>query len=175
MRAVEPVEPDEAGAATDQDEVNPALTLTWHDELFRLSGQAPSQMLMLEMAHLAEAGADTEHQEAYALIFEMLEELVHPDDWARFRRHARRVRATGDDLMYNFAGPATEKIVGHPTKRSSALSDGPLRTRSSSTAASSAPAIEQPKGPAEVIDDLNGRGRSDLAQMVRQRQALLPA
>lgn len=172
MHAVEPIDPDEA---TEPPEVNDGLTLTWHDEVFRLSGEPPSQMLMLEMAHLAEAGADTEEKEAYALIFEMLQELVHPDDWSRFRRVARRDRASGDDLMYQFAGPATEAIVGHPTKRSSASSDGPPRTRSSSTAASSAPATEQPKGPLEVIEDLNLRGRPDLAQMVRQRHALQPA
>jgi hypothetical protein len=172
MHAVEPLDPDEPTAP---DEVNAGLTLEWHGEVWRLSGEMPSQMLMLEMAHLAEAGADTEHQEAFALIFEMLEELVHPDDWTRFRRHARRVRATGDDLMYKFAGPATEAIVGHPTKRSSSSSDGPQPTHSSSTAASSPAATVQPKGPAEVIEDLNRRGRSDLAQMVRQRHALQPA
>lgn len=151
------------------------LTVDWQGETWQLSGLSPSPMIMLELAHLSEAGADTEQQEAYALIFELLEELVHPDDWTRFRRFARRHRISGDDLMHGFAKAATEAVIDHPSKRSSVSPDGPPATDSSSRVDSSSPAAERVKDPVEVIEDLNLRGRPDLAQIVRQRAELQPA
>ena len=163
---------DPAAAPVD---VNPPLTVGWQGETWQLSGLSPSPMIMLELAHLSESGADTEQQEAYALIFELLEELVHPDDWARFRRFARRHRIEGNELMHGFAKLATEAVVDHPSKRSSVSPDGPPSTASSSRAASSVVAADPMKSPAEIIEDLNLRGRADLAQIVRQSQELQPA
>lgn len=149
------------------------LTLEFKGETFRLSGQPPSHMAMLELAHLSEDGADTEERAAFAAIYNLIEDLVHPDDWGRFRKHARAVRASGDELMFEFARPATQAVVDRPSKRSSDSSDGPQRTEPSSTAVSSEPATPQIKSPFEVIEDLNRKGRPDLALVVRRRQEYL--
>lgn len=144
-------------------------------EWFRLSGEPPSQMAMMELAAYAEAGADTLDQAAMAVILDVLHDLVHADDWSRFKSHARRSRATGDELMMDFAKRATEAVVDRPSKRSSDASDGPLRTVPSSTVASSSPAPPVLKSPDEIIGEMNGRGRPDLALVVRRRQDFVAA
>lgn len=156
--ALEPVEDDDS------------VVLEFKGEWFRLSGEAPSQMAMMELAAYAEAGADTMDQAAMAVILDVLHDVVHEDDWSRFKAHARRTRATGDELMMDFTKRAVEAVVDRPSKRSSDASGGPQRTVPSSTGASSAPASPTLKSPDEIIGEMNDRGRPDLALVVRRRQ-----
>lgn len=109
----------------------------------------------------------TDAMEAMDAALTLLEQCVHPDDWDRFERVTTEHHVGQEEYM-RFAGRVMSLLASRPTGRSSDSSDGPLITEPSSTVVSSSPA-------SAVIEDLNGRGRPDLAQVVRMRQESLSA
>jgi hypothetical protein len=58
-----------------------------------------------------------------AALFYMLQDVVHPEDWDRFRKHARKTRAKGDDYA-KFQEAAAEAITAVPTEEPETSSSG---------------------------------------------------
>lgn len=125
-------------------------------------------MPLMRFAVVAQSGVDSNDLEGLAAMHGLLEQAVHPDDWARFQQHATDSRADGDELM-EFVGKVMAVMAGRPTSRSSDSSDGPRVIEPSSTVVSSSP------GTARVIEMFNDKGRPDLALLVRKRQESLTA
>lgn len=102
--------------------------------------------------------------ESLTATYELLEQCLHPLDWARFQEHASVVGADMDELM-KFVGTVMATVAQRPTGRSSDSSDGPRVIEPSSTVVSSSPGT--------VVDMFNDKGRPDLALIVRKRQESL--
>lgn len=79
-------------------------------------------MAMLEWAAASELSTDD--QAGLAAIHAMLQDVVHPDDWADFRHYARtaRPKITPDELI-QVINDAAELISGRPLKPATGSSD----------------------------------------------------
>lgn len=132
--------------------------LTFHGEEFALP-ERTGAMAMYEFAHLAEEGAS--EMEEKAAIYALLESCIAEEDWARFRKVAKKHRATEDELI-QVIGQVLVVLAGRPTSRSSDSSDGPVRVDQSSMST-----------PAErAIGRLSGRpDLQNVIDMGRQTQA----
>lgn len=65
------------------------------------------------------AANDSENPEnapQLAALFYLLKDVVHPDDWDAFRKHARDSRAKGPDFV-KFQNAAAEAIAAVPTEQ----------------------------------------------------------
>jgi hypothetical protein len=91
-------------------------------------------MPLLEWA--AAADTDTEDPAALASILRMLEDVIHEDEWKKFRTHARKVKADADELL-NVINAAMEIISGTPTEQPAGSSGSPTETSGGSTAGAS--------------------------------------
>lgn len=126
-------------------------------------------MALMEFGKLAESGdVDDDPMAQLAVIYDFLEQAVHPQDWKAFKRHAIATKADEEQLL-EFTGKALALIDARPTRRSSDSSDGPRAIEPSSPVASSSPDTAE----ARVIEMFNSEGRPDLALMVRKRQESL--
>lgn len=108
------------------DDPQDALTSEFKGQTFRLNPD-PSEYAFLEFAAAAAEGQDGNTLEGMASLLRFVLELVHEDDRDRFRRLARRERASTDDLL-EFMGLKAEADAERPTERSSDSSDGPTST-----------------------------------------------
>lgn len=128
-------------------------------EEFRATFPVPPMALM-EFAHVAQDGTESGELEGLAAMYDLLESVIDPEDWLRFRKHAKKSRATDADLML-----LTRRIirgeVDRPTERPSDSSDGPSRTEPNSEGDSSSlePALR-------VVKREEASGRPDRALMV---------
>ncbi len=125
-------------------------------------------MPMMTFAKVAQSGVDTDSIAGLAAMHDLLEEALHPDEWDRFQNHARKERASGEELMA-VVGEVAVIVAARPTGRSSDSSAGPRTIEPSSTEGSSSP------GTGRVIDRFNQGGRPDLALLVRKREESLTA
>lgn len=129
-RAVRPARGDalrEFGDAT----VPPEIVyeqMRFYGELLRVTQQV-SELAVVELGALAEAGEDSETVRAAGVIRGLLAEIVHPEDWAKFRGVCSRFRLDGEKLA-EFAMTVVRDDL--PTVRPSVSSDGPLSTDSRS-------------------------------------------
>lgn len=139
--------------------------IDFEGETFRVADKV-GLMPLMRFATIARSGVDANELEGLAAMYDLLEQCIHPDDWARFTDHATKVRASGDDLN-DVVARAMAEVAKRPTGRPSVSSDGPRAIEPSSTVDSSSP------GTARVIDMFNEQGRPDLALMVRKRQESL--
>lgn len=132
-------------------------------EDFRVADKVGAMALM-RFAKVAQSGVDSSTLAGMAALYDVLAQMIHPDDWPRFEAHADRQHAEGDELL-GVVQDVFAAMAGRPTGRSSDSSGGPQIIEPSSTAGSSSP----------VIARLNGQGRPDLALLVRKRQESLTA
>ena len=117
---------------------------------------------LMRFAKVARAGVDASELEGLAAMYDLLGQVIHPDDWARFENHADREHADGDQLLA-LVQEVFALMAARPTGRSSDSSGGPQTIEPSSPVDSSSP----------VIHRLNEQGRPDLALLVRKRQESL--
>jgi hypothetical protein len=128
-----------------------ALTNEGFRRTFRIAGSV-GLMPLLRFAHAAKAGMDTEDLEGMAALYTMIQDCVHPDDWAAFQEYATVTKAEDEDLM-DFVGAAMEIISARPRKPRGSSSATSRRTSQRSKGNSSAPASVIPPGaiqPSEV-------------------------
>lgn len=138
-------------------------TVDFLGEQFRVAERVGALPIM-RFAKAAKSGTDSNDMEGLVALYDLLAQVIHPDDWARFEAHADREHADGDQLLV-VVQQALAAVAGRPTGRSSDSSDGPQTIEPSSTDDSSSP----------VIHRLNEQGRPDLALLVRRRQESLTA
>lgn len=119
---------------------------------------------IMRFAKAARQGVDSDDMAGMAALYDLLEQCIHPDDWARFEAHADRERADGEQLVQVVA-EVLQLVAARPTGRSSDSSAGPPTTGPSSTGRSSE----------RVIRRYEDKGRPDLALMVLKRQESLDA
>lgn len=112
-------------------------------------------MPLMRFAKVAKAGGDSNNLDGLAAMYDLLEQVIDPAEWARFQEHADKVRADGDQLM-TVVGEVFAAIADRPTGRPSASSGGPKSTKQKSAGGSSS----------KVIRRLEKSGRPDLALMV---------
>lgn len=127
-------------------------------------------MALMRFAKLAQTGAKPLSMVALAAQYDLLEQCIHPDDWAAFQTHAETVRADGQQL-FGVVKDVFGVLADRPTGPQSDSSSGLRTTEPSSTGDSSSPAT----GPQRVIQRLNDQGRPDLALVVRRREESLTA
>jgi hypothetical protein len=90
-------------------------TAPLRDRKFMLN-QIPSVMALMEWG--ASTGGD-----GLPAAFHVLEDIVHPDDWAEFRKFAREEHVEPDELA-DFINAAMEGLAGRPTVGPSGSSTG---------------------------------------------------
>lgn len=62
------------------------------------------------------ADLDEEGNEALIAVYDMLEDVIHEDEFKRFRRVALKTKADMGDLM-TLLGAAMEAVTGNPTEQ----------------------------------------------------------
>ncbi len=100
-------------------DIDPGFRYAWTKDgarrTFRIAGSI-GLMPLLRFAHSAKAGLDTDDLEGMAALYTMIQDCVHPDDWAEFQEYATVTKAEDEDLM-EFVGAAMEVITARPRKR----------------------------------------------------------
>lgn len=115
-----------------------------------------SDFAIMEFAEVAE-GVDQHALAGMAAMYRLLQEIVHPDDWAKFRAAARKNKASSGDVLPLIV-QAVEAASARPTERPSDSLDGPPSIATSLTDGSAGEALEMLAG------------RPDLQLMVVQAQ-----
>lgn len=133
-------------------------TIEYAGERFALADRI-GLMPLMRFAHLAKSGVDSDDMEGLDAMYALLKQCFTDEAWGDFERAAERQRADGEELM-GVVKQAIEAIAARPTGRPSDSSGGPESTSESSAGDSSSP----------VVDQLERRGRPDLALIVRQAE-----
>lgn len=128
-------------------------------------------LAVMRFAKIAKAGVDASELDGMVAMYDLLGQLIHPDDWSRFEDFADTQHADGDQLL-ELVQEVFALIAARPSGRSSDSSDGPRTIEPSSTVVSSSPDTDPSEA---VISRLNSAGRPDLALLVRRRQESLTA
>lgn len=71
-------------------------------------------MPLMEFAYHANSGIDTSDMGALAAIYEMLKDCIHPEEWDKFRAHAKHVKAGAEELM-PVVQQTVELLTARPT------------------------------------------------------------
>jgi len=108
--------------------------------MFRIADRI-GLMPLAEFAYHANSGMDTGDIGALAAIYEMLQDCIHPDDWAAFRRYAKEIKADTEDLM-DTVNQTVELLTANPTGKESDFSQPSPRTSDSLTESYSNPAAK---------------------------------
>jgi hypothetical protein len=127
-------------------------------ERFRMAERV-GLMPMMRFAKVAKAGVDSDDLDGLAAMYDLLEQCIADDEWARFQAHADKTRADGDELM-RVVKDVFEVLSARPTRRPSGSSDGPQTTEPSSTGDSYS----------QVIAREEAAGRPDRALILVQAQ-----
>lgn len=114
-------------------------------------------MALMRFAKAARAGITTADMHGLAVMHDLIEQCIHPDDWERFQDHAASEQAGGDELM-RAVRASLSVIADRPTGRSSDSSGGPQTIEPRSTDDSSL----------RVVSRFNQAGRPDLALLARK-------
>jgi hypothetical protein len=122
--------------------------------------------MWMRFAKAARGGVDAYSMEGAALVQEVLEASVHPEEWVEFERTATEHRCD-PDTMWQALMDALEVIAQRPTRRLSDSSDEP-------TIPSAPPRSEEGSASA-VVRELEAKGRPDLALVVVKAQEHLSA
>src|SRR4051812_22683285 len=136
-------------------------------EDFRAAWPVPV-MALAEFAHVSQGGADSNDMDGLAAMYDLFESVIEPEDWERFKRHAKKSRASDKDLMLLVRKVITGQ-TDRPTQRPSDSSAGPESTEQSSESvqASSEPADLTLR----VVQRLEAEGRPDKALLVLNADA----
>lgn len=144
-------------------EADEGRVVRFKGEDFKAAWPVPPMALM-EYASAAQYGMDSGSMEGLAAIFDLLESVIEPDDWERFRRHAKKARVSDKDLLLLIRKCITGQTE-RPTSPASDSSDGPVSTEPSSEPESSSVA-EQAEEWLRVKAREEASGRPDRALMV---------
>lgn len=125
-------------------------------------------MSLMKYAKVAQRGVSSVSMEGLAATYDLIEQCIAADDWARFQAHAEKVKADGDDLL-GVIREVFAIVADRPTGPQSVSSTGPRTIEPSSEVVSSSPAMDA------TIHRFNQEGRGDLAFMVKKRQESLSA
>lgn len=117
--------------------------ITFFGEQFQLP-ERTGGLARMRFADLAQQDEITDMEEL-AAIYSLLESVIAEADWARFQRHAMKVRATTDELI-ELVGQIMVAVAARPTQRSSDSSDGPSTAAPSSTSTPAERAIARLSG-----------------------------
>lgn len=98
-----------------------AKVVTFEGEKFAIADRV-GLMPLMEFAYHANSGLDTSDMEALAAIYEMLKDCIRPDEWDRFRAHAKKTKADAETLM-----PVVQQTVELLTARPTGQESGSLR------------------------------------------------
>jgi hypothetical protein len=134
-------------------------TVEFHGEKYRIADQI-GLMPLMRFAKVAQAGVDSSDMDGLVAMYDLMEQCLVDEDWARFAAAATKHRADGEELM-DVVRQAIEAMAERPTQRSSDSSDGPPSTSGNSTGDSSS----------QVVRRLERQGRPDLALLVRRTEA----
>lgn len=96
------------------------LTAPLRKREFRL---AENVGIMPLMEWAAASDRDVASADGLRAVFYVLEDAVHEDDWAEFRKFAREEKVSASELL-DFANAALEALAGRPTEDASGSSDG---------------------------------------------------
>ena len=139
-------------------------------ESFRLVDE-PSEWAMLEFASIA-GGTDSSELAGLAAIMRLLEASVDEADWERFKTVARKNKAKIERDLMPVVVAVFQGETERPTPPPSDSSAGRPATAPNSTVAFSPAVPPRPVGDRydQMIQELNGEGRPDLALFVRDAQ-----
>jgi hypothetical protein len=148
-------------------------TIQLKGETFAVTFPVPPMALM-DFAAIAVGNVSSNDLEGLAAMYELLESVVEPEDWARFKKHAKKTRAT-DDELWLLVRRVINGQTDHPTSPPSDSSDGPATTKPSSEPDSSSPVAEKAEEWLRVKTRLEEAGRPDKALMVLEAQEAMAA
>jgi hypothetical protein len=134
-------------------------TVEFHGETYRIADQI-GLMPLMRFAKVAQDGVDASDMDGLVAMYDLMEQCLVDEDWARFTVAATKHRADGEELM-GVVRQAIEAMAERPTQRPSDSSDGQPSTSGSSTGDSSS----------LVVRRLERQGRPDLALLVRRTEA----
>lgn len=132
--------------------------ITFLGEKFQILDQA-NEFALMEFASAAQEVDEENSLEALATIYRLIQATIVPEDWKRFRAHAREKRATVDQLM-EIAVDVFEAASENPTQQPVVSSDGHWNDASKSEDDSSS----------RVIEKLQNEGRPAWALIALQQK-----
>lgn len=134
-------------------------TVEFGGEQFRTADRI-GLMPLMRFAKIAKAGVDADDLEGLTSLYDLLEQCIHVDEWARFEKVADDTRAQGDELM-KVVGDVFAALSARPTSLPSDSSAGQTSTPPKSVVDSSSQV---------VVQRLEDQGRPDLANIVLMAQ-----
>lgn len=153
----------------DAADVRPTVEL--NGKRFPVREQGVSLLALMKFATVAKKGKTSDDMEGLAALYALLQSCVDPASWDEFEDHANHTGAKGEDLM-GVVRDAVQALAARPTQPLSASPGGQQTTAASSAGASSSRAASVPMGSRAVQEDLERRGRPDVALVVmRAREA----
>jgi len=96
------------------------LTVKLGDREFRL---AEDVGIMPLMEWAAASDVDVASADGLRAVYYVLQDAVHEDDWAEFRKYSRENKIAAGELL-DFANSALEALAGRPTEDATGSSDG---------------------------------------------------
>lgn len=108
------------GKGTRAIEVRGELLIPLRDREFRLASDVGIMPLM-EWA--AAADKDVASADGLRAVFYVLQDVVHEEEWAEFRKFTRDNKVDANELL-DFANSALEALAGRPTEDATGSSDG---------------------------------------------------
>lgn len=148
--------PEMDGAIAEVTGERPAITFA--GESFGLADKF-GLMPLMRFAKAARAGADSSEMEGLAALYDLLADLIAPQDWDRFETAATRTRADGDALLA-VVQDAIVAVASRPTARPSDSSDGPSSTSVTSRPDSSSPVSYRPVSHIREMSERHGWPRT---------------
>jgi hypothetical protein len=132
---------------------------------FAVREQGVSLLALMKFATVAKRGKTSDDMEGLAALYALLQSCIDPAEWQAFEDHANDRGAQGEDLM-GVVRDAVQAYAARPTQLPSGSPDGRSTTGTSSAGGSSSPAASVPTGSRQVQEDLERRGRPDIALVV---------
>lgn len=161
--------PEPAATVADDGEVVPTVELA--GKRFPIRDQGPSMLKLLRFAEVAKTGKTSDDMDGFAALSKLLRSCIAESAWDEFEQHSDDVGADGEALMHVVTDAITA-AAARPTRRPLPSRGGRSTTAPSSAAGSSSPASSVRTGDVRVQEDLERRGRPDLALVVqRAREA----
>lgn len=105
---------------------------------FRLADSDPPIWEWIKFVRAAHDGLTTESLTGLIVMYDLLEAVIHPDDWPLFDDACRASRPSGNELI-NVVRAAMAVASGRPTTRPAESSAGSPTTTPTSTDGSSSP------------------------------------
>ena len=112
-------------------------------------------MPLMRFAKVAKGGTDSGDMDGLAAMYDLLQAVIDPADWARFEDHAVKVAADDETLM-KVVADVFKVLSERPTQRPSDSSERPSTTSTSS-----------PAGSSSAVTLRESQGRADLALVHR--------